>query len=88
MGLVPFDQGIFQDQGFKLTGRHNDLKIRHLLHHGGHLRKMLSVEVAADPVFELLGLADIDDFPPPVQHHVDAGEQRKLIGFIQKGFYG
>ena len=83
---MPFDEGVFQNQGFKLAGRHNDLKIRHLFHHGGHLRKMVPVEVAADTVFELLGFADVNDLPLAVQHDVHAGEQRELIGFIQKGF--
>jgi len=36
-------------------------------------RAILVGKVAGDPLLEILGLADINDFAPCIQHPVDAG---------------
>ena len=82
MGLVALDEGVFQHQRFKLAARDDDVKIRHLLHHGRHLGQMLAVEIAGDAVFELFGLADIDDLIVFIEHDVHAGQQRQAVGLI------
>ena len=82
MGLVLLDEGVFQHQRLKLAAGDDDVEVRHLLHHGGHLGQMLPVEIAADPVLELLGLAHIDDLIVLVQHDIDPGQQGQMIRFF------
>ena len=86
VGPVPLDEGVFQHQSLKLTPRHDHVEVRHLFHHGGHLGRMLPVKIAADPVFELFGLAHIDDLAPGVQHDIDPGQQGQMIGFFPQFF--
>ena len=76
MGLVPLDEGVFQHQGLKLTLGDDDVEVRHLFHHGRHLGQVFPVEIAADPVFQLLGLAHVDDLALLVEHDVHARQQR------------
>ena len=85
VGLVALDEGVFQHQGLKLAAGDDDVEVRHLFHHGGHLGQMLPVEIAADPVFQLLGFAHVDDLAPGVQHDVDPGQQGQPIGFLPQG---
>ena len=85
---MPFDEGVFQNQGLEFAASYNNLKIRNFFHHGSHFREMVSVEIAAHAVFQLFGLTDINHFPPVIQHDVHAREQGELISLIQKGFDG
>ena len=86
MGLMALDEGVFQHQSLQLTAGDDDVEVPHFLHHGGHLRQMLAVEIAADPVFELLRLADVDDLVMLVQHDVHARQQREMIRFFPQSF--
>ena len=85
MGLMPLDQGVFQHQGLKLAGGHDDVKVRHLVHHGLYLGQMLPVEIAADPVFQLLGLANVYHFALFIQHDIHPRQQGQMIGFFSQG---
>ena len=82
MGLVALDEGVFQNQGFKLAPGDDDVEIAHLVHHGGDLGQMLPVEIACDAVFELFGFAHIDDLPLLVEHDVHARQQRQSVGLV------
>ena len=86
VGLMALDEGVFQHQGLKLAVGDDDVEVRHLFHHGCHLGQMLPVEIAADPVFELFGLAHIDDLAPGVQHDIDPRQQGQMIGFFPQFF--
>ena len=61
MGLVALDEGILQNQRFKLTVGYNNVKIRNFIDHGRDFGQMIAVEVAADAVFQFFCLADIDN---------------------------
>ena len=85
MRSVALNKGVFKDQRLKLRGGHDNIKIGHLLCHGSHLGMMLAVEIAADAVFELFGLAHIDDLAMLVQHQVDPRQQGELIRLFPQG---
>ena len=82
MGLVALDGGVFQHQGLKLAARDDDVEVAHLVHHGCDLWQVLAVEVARDAVFELFGLADVDDLIVLVEHDVHARQQRQTVCLV------
>ena len=82
VGLVPLDEGVFEHEGLKLAPRDDDVEVPHLVHHGGDLRQVLAVEIARDAVFELLGLADVDDLIVLVKHDVHARQQRQAVCLV------
>ena len=80
--LVALDERVFQHQRLELARRDDDVEVRNLFHHGRHLGQVLPVEIAADPVFQFFGLADVDDLAVRVQHDIHAGQQRQPGGLI------
>ena len=82
MGFVPLDERIFQYQSFKLAACDNDVEVPHLIHHGGNLGKMFSMEITRDTVLELFGFADIDNLALLVEHDVHARQQRQPVCLV------
>ena len=85
---VQFNQVALEDERLQLAVHQHDVEVVHLFDHRAHLGRVVSavVKVLADPVFEVLGLADVDDFPVGL-HQVAAGRigqraqlERKLPG--------
>ena len=83
-GFMALDEGVFQHQGLKLRVGHDGIEVVDLGHHGPGLFRVagLVVEVLADPVFQGLGLAHIDDRPLFVHHQVDPGLKREAQRFF------
>ena len=85
---MPLDEGVLQHQGLELAGDEDGVKVVHLGHHvpglggvGGAVLKIL-----AHPVFQLLGLAHVDDLAGLVHHQIDAGGQGQVIGLLPQLF--
>ena len=85
-GLMPLDQGVFQDQRLKFRADHDGVEVIHLRdHHPGLLVvPAAGLEVLADAVFQLLGLAHIDDQPGLVHHDIHAGGQGQAVRLLQQ----
>ena len=72
---IALDEGAFQHQRLKFTGRNNHIKMMDFAYHhlcfwgvGGGILKIL-----ADPVFQLFGLADIDNLVGFIPHNIHPG---------------
>jgi len=84
---VALDQRVFQPQGFQLAflvegvvPGDDELDVDDMLAQAARfLVGDAAMEVAAHPVVEVLGLADVDDRPAGVLHQVDAGPVRQVI---------
>ncbi len=76
---VLLDEAAFEHQRLELAVRQDILEILDARDHAAHLRVVVPfrAEILAHPVFQRLGLADVDDLPALVVHQVDAGVQRK-----------
>ena len=74
VGLVTLDKGIFEDQGFRLGIRNDELEIRHAGHHAADFGGLPAgrTEIGAQAVPEYAGLAYIQHFIPGVLHQVNA----------------
>ena len=85
-GHVLLDEGVFQDQGLEFAAHQDGVEGVHLPHHGVGLQIVAppGLEILADPVFQLLGLAHIDDCARLVVHQVHAGGQGQAVGFFQQ----
>ena len=81
---ILLDKAALQHQRLKLAGGDDVLEVPDVLHHAVDLGRVLfhAAEVAAHPVFERLGLADIDNLPLFVLHDIDAGLQRQLFDLV------
>ena len=79
---VLLDEAALQDQSLKLTGAEDVIEIPDIFHHFADFVRVtcLGAEILADPVFEDLGFADVDDLSSAVFHDVDAGVQRQTHG--------
>ena len=73
LGHIPLDQGAFQHQSLKFRGGYDHIKVVDFAHHhsglwgvGGGVLKIL-----AHPVFQLLGLADINNLVGLIAHDID-----------------
>ena len=82
MRLVLLDKGILQDQGLEFRIGHDDIEVTDFLNHGFHLGKMISVEIAADSVFQLFCLSHIDHVAVFIQHEIHARKLRQIIRFF------
>ena len=83
-GHVPLDEGVLQHQGLELAGDEDGIKVVDL---GDHLPRLSGVggavlKVLADPVFQPLRLAHIDDLPGFVHHQIDPRQKRQVIGLL------
>lgn len=77
-GLVLFDQVRLEHEGLNLIIYNNKLKIGDHPHELPRLRVVIAarVKIAADPVTQILGLADIYDLPGRIFVDVNAGRGR------------
>ena len=71
---VAFDQGTFQNKGFKFTGGNNHIKVMDFGDHHLCFRRVGCgiLEILADPVFQFFRFAHIDDLIVFVPHNIDA----------------
>ena len=76
---VLLDQAAFKHKRLELAVRYDGVKIVYMADHFVHLGMVLfhRAEIAADPVFQRLGLADINNLAAFVLHDVDARQKRK-----------
>ena len=71
--LVLFDHVVLQQQGVGLARGHDPLHIPNLLHQQPRLAVVVLLgEVAGDAFFEVLRLADVQQFPVPIEVLIDA----------------
>ena len=71
--LVLLDHAVFQQQGVGLARCHNPLHIPNLLHQQPRLAVVVLLgEVAGDAFLEVFGLADVQQFPVPIEVLIDA----------------
>ena len=89
-GLVALDEGVFQDQRLKLRRDENGVEVVHLRHHGSGFLIVGGgvLKVLAYPVFQLLGLAYIDDLAGFVHHQIDPRQQGQVVGFFPQFLLG
>ena len=86
VGLVQLDEVALQDQRFEVGVDQDDVKVIDLLDHGRHLGRVLArLEVRAHAVFEVLGLADIDDLSVGL-HQVTSGAVGQLLDLEAQQF--
>jgi len=76
---VPLYKGVFEDKGLELRGDDDDVKIVHLICHGGDLGQVLAAEIARHAVFECLGLAYVDDLAARVLHYIYSRQERQAV---------
>ena len=86
MGLMALDKGVFQYQRLKLRPYHNGVEVVHRGHHGPGLLVVSppGLEILAHPVFQLFGLAHVDDLARLVHHDVYARLQGQAVRLFQK----
>ena len=74
VGLVSLNEGVFQDQGFRLSVGDDKLKIRQLGNHLTNLGRKAGrgAEVSPEPVAQNTGLANIQNLILGVSHNIDA----------------
>ena len=87
---VLLDERVFQDQRLELRRDENGVEVVHLRHHGsgflivgGGVLKVLTY-----PVFQLLGLAYIDDLAGFVHHQINPRQQGQVVGFFPQLLLG
>ena len=90
MGHVLLDEGVFQHQGLKLTAHDDGVEVVDLAHHGVGLPVVAppGLEVLAHPVFQLLGLAHVDNRALLVVHQVHPRRQGQAVGLLQQLLLG
>ncbi|KAF5069829.1 hypothetical protein DSECCO2_228870 [anaerobic digester metagenome] len=74
-GQMFLDQVLLENQRLNFRVGDDVFKFRHMGHHeaGFRIQPLGVSEVLANPVFQDLGLADIDNLAPGVFHNIDAG---------------
>ena len=89
-GHVALDERVFQDQGLELRGDENGVEMVHLGHHGPGLFVVGGgvLEILADAVFQLFGLAHIDHLTGFVHHQIDPRGQRQIVGLLPQLILG
>ena len=60
---VLFNEVALQGQGLEVGFAQHQVKVVHARGHGGYLGRMGAVKILAHAVFEVDGLADIDNLP-------------------------
>ena len=82
----PFDQIGFEQQRFRLGAGDDEFKRTRRRDHpfdaGVETRR---ARVGADPVFDVLGLAHIEDVAARIDHAIDAGLRGRELGVTQNG---
>ena len=84
-GHVLLNEGVFQYQSLELAAYDDGVEVIHLPHHGVGFQVVApaGLEILAHPVFQLFGLAYINDLPVPAVHQVHSGSQGQAVGFFQ-----
>ena len=82
-GPVELDEVAFQHQRLKFAVGEDILEVLYIAHHFPDLFLVVLVgaKILAHPVFQSLGLADIDNLPGFVVHNVDTRVQGQAHGF-------
>lgn len=77
---MALNQRVLQHQGFKLAGDENCVKVVNLRYHlAGFDRVGCAVlKVLADPVFQFLRLAHINDLAHLIHHKIDSWRQGEI----------
>ena len=83
-GHVALDERVLQDQGLELRGHENGIEMIHLGHHGPGLFIVGGsiLEILADAVFQLLGLAHINHLAGFVHHQIDPRGKGQIVGLL------
>jgi hypothetical protein len=83
-GTMGFDQVVFKDEGFLLSVGDNGIDVGHILQHGQSLRILVLrlLEIGTYPMFDIAGLADIENRPFLIFEKVDPGMGREMIDFL------
>ena len=87
-GHVPLDKGVLQHQCLELAGDEDGVEAVHLRHHVPRLGGVggAVLEILAHPVFQLLGLAHVDDPACFIHHQIDARRQWQVVGLLPQLF--
>ena len=85
LGLVLLDEAVFEQQRVELGVNDGELQPHNLRHHAARFLVVASrlVEVARNPVFQVLGLADVNQVAGFVEVAVHAG----LVGQVADLFF-
>ena len=83
-GHVALDERVLQDQGLELRGHENGIEMIHLGHHGPGLFIVGGsiLEILADAVFQLFGLAHINHLAGFVHHQIDPRGKGQIVGLL------
>ena len=81
---MPLDERALEHQRLKFRARDDGVEMVNLGDHPARLRRVRRriLKILADAVFELFGLADIDDCAGLILHEVDAGlvwERKRFV---------
>ena len=88
-GGIPLDQAAFQHQGLKLRSCHDHVEVMYMADHDPGFGAVGCgvLEILADAVFQLLGLAHVDDLVIFVSHDIHTRRkgqgQRFVLQFIK-----
>ena len=87
-GHVLLDERVLQHQRLELAAHDDGVEVVHQPHHGVRLDVVAParLKILAHPVFQLFGLAHVDDLAVLPVHQVDPGSQRQAVGFFQQFF--
>ncbi len=89
LGGVELYQAGLQHQGLKLAVGDDVIKVPDVFHHAVDLNLVLvhRAEIGGDPVFQGLGLADVDNLPLGVLHDVDPWLLGQQLGPLVEGLH-
>jgi len=83
-GTVCFDQVVFKDEGLLLCVGDNGVDVGHILQHGQSLRILIFrlLEIGTYPMFDIAGLADVENRPSLILEKVDPRMGREMIDVL------
>jgi hypothetical protein len=83
-GTMCFDQVVFKDEGLLLCVGDNGINVGDILQHGQSLRILIFrlLEIGTYPMFDIAGLANIENRPFPILEKVDPRMGREMIDFL------
>ena len=84
--FMALDERVLKNQCFKFAVCDNHIEVSYFFNHSSNLREMFSVKIAADTVFQFFRFADVNHVRFTVEHDIDAGKQRQIIGLCPKRF--
>jgi hypothetical protein len=83
-GTMGLDQVVFKDEGFLLRVGDNGVDVRHILQQGQGLGILILglLEIGTDPMFDIAGLANVEDGLFLVLEKVDPGIGGEMVQFL------